>query len=309
MQKVLKWLGIAILSLVVIVVAAALLLANKYNKMADVTYTVSVPEIQVPTDSASLARGAVLAASVCSSCHGGDFAGSEFFNEPKIAIIPAPNITTGGRTKDYTTADWVRTIRYGTKPDGHGVFIMPSKDMGMMSDQDMGCLIAYLKSVPASDKMWPDPEFTFMSKVMAGAGLFGDLYHAAIIDMSDTKPRTAPEPGPTVAYGAYTVGFHGCASCHGENMNGFKTPDPVSPPGANITIGGNFGKWSLEQFSNTLRSGTTPEGKELDPKFMPWNAIGLMTDMEIEAVYNYLKSLPAMPDDEELAKYKEKNAK
>ncbi len=44
----------------------------------------------------------------------------------------------------------------------------------------------------------------------------------------------------------------------------------------------------------------------MDPKFMPWAAIGLMSDMEIEAVYNYLKSLPALPDDETVVKYKEK---
>ncbi len=309
MRKFFKWLGIVVGLIIVIIVIAALVLANKYNKMAANTYEVNVPEIAVPDDSASLARGAVIAASLCTSCHGGDFTGTEFFNEPKIAVVPAPNITNGGRTKDYTTKDWVRTVRYGVKPDNHGLFIMPSKDMGMMSDEDLGCLIAYMKTVPTSDKTWPDPHFTFMSKVMAGAGLFGDLYHADIIDLTDTKPRTAPEPGPTVEYGAYTVSFHGCKSCHGESLNGFKSPDPVSPPGANITIGGNFGKWSLEQFVETLRTGTTPEGKKLDKEFMPWTALGLMTDMELEAVYNYLKSVPSMPDSEEIVKWNEDNKK
>lgn len=306
MKKILKWIGIVVLCLIVIVVAAALILAGKYNKLADKTYTANPPELPVPTDSASIARGAIIAASICSGCHGGDFSGTPFFDEPKIAQVPAPNITKGGRTASYTTKDWIRTIRYGVKPDSHGLFIMPSKDMGKMSDADLMSLIAYMQTVPTNDKTWPDPTFTFMSKVMAGAGLFGALYHAEEIDLTDYSPRTAPEMSTSPEYGAYVVGFHGCKSCHGDQLNGFKSPDPVSPPGANITPGGNLGKWDLAAFTNTLRSGTTPEGVEMDPKFMPWAAIGLMSDMEIEAVYNYLKSLPALPDDETVVKYKEK---
>lgn len=309
MKKFFNWLGIIILGLIVIVVVAALVLANKYNKMSDKTYEVNVPEIAIPSDSASLARGAVLAASICTACHGGDFTGTAFFDVPSIAKIPAPNITSGGRTKSYTDKDWVRTLRYGVKPDNHGVFIMPSNSIGLMSDADLGSLIAYMKTIPPSDKTWPDPSFTFMSKVMAGAGMFGVLYEAEEIDLQDNKPRTAPPPGPTIEYGAYTISFHGCKSCHGQTLNGFKSPDPVSPPGANITPGGHIGKWSLDQFKETLRTGTTPEGKNLDPKFMPWEAIGLMTDLEMEATYNYLKSVPAMSDSEEIIKWEEKNKK
>lgn len=307
MRKVLKWIGIVVLCLIVLVFGAALFLANKYNRMSKNTYQADPPELALPSDSASMARGAVLAASLCSSCHGGDFAGTAFFDEPKIAQVPAPNITKGGRTASYTTKDWIRTVRYGVKPDNHGVFIMPSKDLGKMSDNDMACLIAYMQTVPSSDKTWPDPKFTFLSKIMAGAGLFGTLYYAEEIDLTDVTPRTAPAPGPTVEYGAYTVAFHGCPACHGEQLNGYKTPDPVSPPGANITPGGNLGKWDLAAFSNTLRTGTTPEGKKMDPKFMPWTSIGLMTDMEVEAVFNYLKSLPALPDHETVVKYNAKN--
>lgn len=307
MRKVFKWLGIGILSLVVIVAIAALVLTIKFNKQSKTTYEVSLPKIEAATDSASLARGAVIAASLCSGCHGGDFAGMAFFDEPGIAKIPAPNITSGGRTKDYSDADWVRTIRFAVKPDGHGTIIMPSKAMGKMSDADIAALIGYMKTVPSSDKTWPDPAFTFASRIMAGAGLFGDLYEASVIDLTDNTPKIAPPLSTDVAYGAYTAGFHGCTTCHGASLNGFKSPDPVSPPGSNITTGGNFGKWSLAEFTNTLRTGTSPEGKKLDPKFMPWQAIGLMSDLEIEALYNYLKSVPALEDAEEVTKWEAKN--
>ena len=303
-----KWFGIVVLCLIVIVLVAALLLANKQNKIAGKTYEVSLPSIPIPTDSASFVRGGVIAASLCSGCHGGDFAGADFINDPKLVVIAATNITSGGKTNDYTDADWIRIIRYGVKPDNHGAIIMPSSEMGKMSDADLGSLISYMKNVPASSKTWPEPMFTFMSKVMAGAGLFGVIYHAEIIALTDTKTITAPEPGPTIDYGKYTVGFHGCTYCHGDNLNGKFTGDPVAPPGANITVAGNFGKWSLQQFKETLRTGTTPEGKVMDTKFMPWASIGQMTDMELEAVYNYLKSVPGEEDIPKLKKYKEKHA-
>lgn len=309
MRKVFKWLGIVILTLIVIVLITVLIMVNKTNGMAKDTYEVTLPKFVAATDSASMVRGEIIANSLCSGCHGGDFAGTPFFNDEATGSVPAPNITPGGIPKDYTDADWLKIIRYGVKPDNHGAIIMPSKEMGTMSNNDIAALVGYLKTVPPSDKTWNDPKFTLLSKVLAGAGLFGDLYQAKIIDLHDTTTRVAPPYAPTVEYGAYTVGFHGCKSCHGDNLNGKKSPDPISPPGTNITKGGNFGKWSLEQFSSTLKSGTTPEGKQMDTKFMPWVAIGQMSDVEIAAVYNYLNSVPEMPDDESVIKYNEKNKK
>ncbi|MFI5171213.1 MAG: c-type cytochrome [Chitinophagales bacterium] len=309
MRKFFKWVGIVILSLVIIIVVVILLLSNKATKAGNKTYEVSVPTIEIPTDSASFVRGSVIATSICGHCHGGDFGGTPFFNEPDLAEVPAPNITKGGVTKDYSDADWIRVIRYGVKPDKTGVFIMPSLEMGKMSDKDLGALISYLKTVAASDKTWPDPKMKLLGKVMAGAGLFGELYQANLIDLTNTKPIIAPEPGPTVEYGAYTLSFHGCDACHGAGLNGYQSDRPGAPAAANLTPGGNLGKWSLDQFKETLRSGNTPEGKKLNDEFMPWAAAGLMTDMELEAIYNYLKRLPAREDDPGLKKYKEKLAK
>lgn len=307
MRKFFKWLGITVLSLIVIIVIASFVMINKYKKMAKNTYEANPAAIAILTDSASMVRGASLASSLCSGCHGGDLAGKEFFNVPELGVVPAPNITRGGRTKDYSDLDYIRSIKYGVKPDGHGLFVMPVEDFNNLSDADLGALIGFIKSVPASDKTWPDPKFTTMAQIMAGAGLFGTLYNAELLDLKDNKSIVAPEPGTSVAYGEYTMRIHGCWTCHGEQLNGAKSPDPASPPGANITGKGNIGKWSLAQFSETLHTGKTPEGKELDPEFMPWPSLGTMTDVEIEALYNYLKSVPPVDDAEVLAKWKEKN--
>ena len=307
MRKFLKWTGIVILCLGLIIVIASFIMINKYKKMATVEYEANPTPITTLTDSASLVRGASIAASLCSGCHGGDLAGKEFFNVPELGVVPAPNITRGGRTKDYSDVDYVKAIKYGVKPDGHGLFVMPVEDFNYMSDADLGALIGYLKSVPASDKTWADPTFTTMAQIMAGAGLFGTLYNAELVDLNNNKPIVAPEPGTDIAYGEYTLRIHGCWTCHGEKLNGNKSPDPASPPGSNITPGGNFGKWSLDQFKDAMRNGVTPENLKLDPEFMPWPSLGLMTDVEMEAVYNYLKSMPVAEDAEVVVKWKEKN--
>jgi hypothetical protein len=81
-------------------------------------------------------------------------------------------------------------------------------------------------------------------------------------------------------------------------LNGGIPGDPVSPPAPNITTSGNLGKWSLDQFRETMRGGKTPEGKILNPKFMPWVGVGAHDDEELEAIFNYIKSFPGLPNSE-----------
>ena len=61
----------------------------------------------------------------------------------------------------------------------------------------------------------------------------------------------------------------------------------------NITKSGNIGKWTEAEFINTLRTGKTPEGKQMDPRNMPWTMTKEFSDTEIKSVYLFLKSLPA----------------
>ena len=79
MKKFLKWLGIAVLAIVLVLVIAVLVLVNKTNGMAKKTYDVNLPKFAAANDSAALVRGAVIANSLCGGCHGGDFAGTEYY--------------------------------------------------------------------------------------------------------------------------------------------------------------------------------------------------------------------------------------
>ena len=49
--------------------------------------------------------------------------------------------------------------------------------------------------------------------------------------------------------------------------------------------------WTAEQFIQTLRTGTSPYGKKLNPSMMPWKNIGRFSDVELTAIHAYLKSV------------------
>ena len=73
-----------------------------------------------------------------------------------------------------------------------------------------------------------------------------------------------------------------------------KGGDPIAPGFpvvADISSSGNAGKWTDEQFINTLRTGVTPEGKVLNPSEMPWTMAKEFTDVELKALHLYMNSL------------------
>lgn len=306
MKTVLKWVGIVVLVLIVLVVVIAFTMKGRYSKMTKATYEVNPPAIAVMTDSASLARGESLAMSACSDCHGGDYGGKIFIDDPTLGKVYTPNITPGGKCAEYSDADYVKAIRYGIRPDGTGLLFMPTVAFHEISDADLGALIGYLKTITPVDKPSPAQELAFGAQIMAGAGLFGTLVYASELDLDNPVSKTAPPYGETPDFGEYTATIHGCTYCHGEKLNGKLTGDPNSPPASNITPGGNLGNWTYEQFADMLWTGKTPEGREMDPDQMPWTGFRLMSNTEKRALYNFLTSLPALDESEEVAAWRAK---
>ncbi|MBI2332733.1 MAG: hypothetical protein HYU84_11345 [Chloroflexi bacterium] len=92
------------------------------------------------------------------------------------------------------------------------------------------------------------------------------------------------------------VDTHDCRLCHSQELNGGPFPDPtkikISP---NLTPGGEVAFWSEEDFINTIRTGVTPGGHELDPEFMPWEDYDKFYDDKLKTIYAYLKTLPELP--------------
>lgn len=294
MKKFLKWFGIVLAGLFVLLVIAVVVLIGITSSRLNRTYRLSADPIVIPVDQASIDRGKYLVESVsaCTGCHGQDLAGTFFFDDPAIGQIYSANLTPGqgGVGAEYTDADWVHAIRHGVRPGGKPLLIMPSQNFYYYSDEDLGAIIAYLKTVPAVDKESPEPSLTLMARVLFALGAFGKM-PAEIIDHTATHP-VAPAPGITAAYGEYLLTNSTCRDCHGQQLNG-GIAGPGEPYAPNLTPGGRLAQWDEAGFVTALKTGMTPDGKRL-AEAMPWEYYSGMADDDLKAIWQYLHSLPAL---------------
>jgi len=297
MKKFLKWAGIVIGTLLVLIIIVAFYFNNKGKSALAQTFEVKQYDVELPSDSASLARGEYLVGALCRHCHSGDLGGMAFMDDPKIGFLPSSNLTPGkgSKTVNYTTSDWIRSIRHGIKPDGHGLMIMPSHAFHHMTESDLYSVVAYMKSIPPVDKEWPEKHFPFMSMMMAGMGMFGDIVPAAIID-HEAPFKTPVAEGETIEYGQYIFDISGCVDCHKSNLGGGMSPEPGAPPVPNISQASVVGQWSPEQFVMMMKTGKTPEGKLLNEKYMPWISYAQYTEADLRAIHSYIMSLPGVED-------------
>ena len=293
MKRILKWIGIVlgvlIVLLLIVVVALYVVGGSKQHKVWEVE-----PEaVTIPTDAASVARGDHLAhtVAICVQCHADNLAGKIFVNQPNLAVIYALNLTSGegGAGGEFKDPDFVRAIRHGVDPDGRALMVMPSQNFYYMSDADLGAIIAYLRTLPPVNNELPDPQVGLMGRILLATGMI--KFPAELIDHTAARP-TAAEAGVTKEYGNYLVQIGVCRDCHGENLAGGS--NPYAPLGSNLTPGGDLGKWDAATFVNVIRTGDTPTGHRLSID-MPYARYGGMTDDELNAVWLYLASLPALP--------------
>jgi mono/diheme cytochrome c family protein len=287
MRKILKWAAIGFGSLVVVIVLVVTGLTISVNNRLNKSHTVQPASFELPATDADLEEGERLASIYCAGCHAEDYAGTDFFNDPALAVIDAPNLTsgTGGVGSSYTDNDWIRAIRHGLDPRGRALFIMPSGDFFHLGDEDLGQIIAYLKTIPPADRIAGERSYGMLGRVLIGVGAFGDVLSAESIDHSAPRPA-APQPAISAAYGEYIVKTFGCATCHGAELSGGQDPDPAAPPGPNLTPGGNLGAWTNETFLTNVRTRTS--------EWMPFEGLNRMSDDELSAIFLYLQSLPAL---------------
>lgn len=257
-------------------------------------YTVVPEKIEIPTGPKAIARGKHLAWAIskCVDCHGEDLGGSIYSEGPALGRLAAANLTRGrgGVALDYTDDGWVRAIRHGIDSQGTALLFMPSQDHYFLSDEDLGALIAYLKSLPRVDRVLPRTRAGLSSRWLYLTGRL-NLIPAAEIDHEGLRPEI-PEARVTKEYGKYLIDVGGCRKCHGQNLGG--GPVPFAPPktikSSNLSPGGNIDHWELEDFTRALRTGREPDGGNIE-QFMPWKYTAGLTDNEIKAMWLYLQSL------------------
>jgi mono/diheme cytochrome c family protein len=295
MKNVFKWIVIVLGSLVGLIVVAGLVLYLMGNARFKKTYAFPPSNITIPTDAASIEYGKHRAETLCEGCHGADLSGIEkWFNAGPIGTVDSANLTSGdgGIGQEFKTdQDYINAIRHGIDPEGLPLFMPAVVSTSHLSDEDLGAIIAYVKSAPPVDHKMNGHQFKPLAKILLAVGKLGKLPVEAV---SHELHVTAPARGVTVEYGGYLVDTNDCRVCHGPQLNGGPFPDPtitlISP---NLTPGGELGSWTEEQFINTLRTGTTPSG-HLFSDHMPWKTYKLMTDDELKAIRLYLQSLPKL---------------
>lgn len=260
-------------------------------------YVVASPEIAVATDSASIARGAHVAQSFggCVECHGQNLAGGIVFDEPAIGRIYGVNLTRGrgGVGALLTDADIVRALRHGVGRDGRALKVMPSSDYAHLSDADVAALVAWVKTRAPVDATQPPVQLGPVGRALFVAGKL-PILHAERIDHTQPGGMTAV-PGVSVDYGRYIAAV-GCQGCHGPSLAGGPIVGgaPDWPPAANLTPSGELKGWSSADFARLLRTGKRPNGSPVG-QVMPIRQTKQLTDDEIQALWLYLRTLPAAP--------------
>jgi mono/diheme cytochrome c family protein len=197
-----------------------------------------------------------------------------------IGSLTSGNLTPAGRIRDWSDGEVFRAIREGFDPQGNKLLVMSGQYARYLSDDDIKSVIAFLRSQEPVGADVPRGNLSLLGLAMGGANMFPGI--------KEPPPETVPSvtPGPTAEYGKYMVSWMNCRECHGENLAGLK--GGLIPPGPSLRVAQS---WGTDQFVQTLRTGTTPYGKQLDPKMMPWKNIGRFSDDELRAIHAYLKTV------------------
>ena len=92
-MKALKWIGIVLGVLVVLIVVAYGTVYMISESRFDQTFDIQPQAVAIPTDEASLAEGERLFISRgCSDCHGENLAGNIFINDPAPGVLAGANV-------------------------------------------------------------------------------------------------------------------------------------------------------------------------------------------------------------------------
>lgn len=215
--------------------------------------------------------------------------------ELEIGLIHPRNITPDSLTGigSLTDAQIARSLRYGVGYDGRAMFdFMPFHST---SDEDLSAIISYIRSMPPVKNVVPKDSYNLLGKVIRAFALkpVGP----------DGEVLKAIKPDSTAAYGKYlATSVANCRGCHtnrdqmtgafiGKDFSGglefdekgfiFNTPN-LTP---DKNTGHIFG-WSEDVFLQRFR-----RGKVYPQSPMPWGPFARMSDLEIKAIYRYLRSV------------------
>ena len=277
----LRWLGITVGGLVVLAIMAGGIVYGLSERVLRRTYPVPVVALAIPGDAASIQEGRRLATirGCFGDCHGKQAEGRILFDDPMIARIVAPNLTTALR--HYTDAQIAVIVRNGVRPDGRSTVVMPAEAFAGMSDADLGRIIAFLRSLPVV----PGPGADVVVGPLGRLGLATGKFKTVAQLVAETVPPPAAS-NPEAEFGRYLARTI-CAECHGASLRGATNPDFTSP---DLRV---VASYPPEAFARLLRTGVAIGERQLRVmSAQARNNLSLLTDSEMAALYDYLHGLP-----------------
>jgi mono/diheme cytochrome c family protein len=306
-----------VLSLVTGIITLVMVLVLVY---LNVTYPRSdAPEnIKIKPDLQRLQRGRYLSTNVagCIGCHsirdwtrfgappkpGTEGGGGDQINEnngfPGTVIVK--NITPFSLVS-WSDGELIRAIACGVTPENEPLFpIMPYADYNTMSREDMYSIITYLKALEPIENDLGETELNFPINFIART-----------VPLKSYTPVKELQPSDTLRYGKYLTTIASCFGCHtrmerGQYAEGmdyaggreFKISSGVVRS-SNITPSSEsgIGGWNKEIFVRRFKYFDTDSTRNVTVGHqdfntpMPWTMYAGMTEEDLGAIFEYLKTL------------------
>jgi mono/diheme cytochrome c family protein len=279
MKRVAKWIGIAVGSLVALLILAAIgvflvsgyMLGRNHEARAE---TLAHPGPALLADAPRLAR-----VQGCVNCHGEGLKGRILVDDPAFGRLTAPNLTeVAARATDQQLA---AAIRQGIGHDGRSLFVMPSPQYSRMSDAEVAALISFMRSQPRS----PGPVDGFTPGPVGRAVMVAGAIRPANAKIEEYRTRAPIHLGPELAAGR-RLAANSCSECHGPALEGLTMDEGSVTPDLMIA-----GAYDLEAFKALLRTGKAAGGKKLGlMKEVAEKDFVHLTDAEIRSLHTYLQA-------------------
>lgn len=263
--------GIVVLALVVVYAGSEWILRKGH--------AVPTVAVAVPHDAASIAEGGRIARiASCRECHGANGEGKVLFEVPLVGRVAPPPLALAAAS--MTNAELARAIRHGVHKDGSSLFIMPTHALAHLSDDDLGRVIAWIRSLKQGPR--DSTARTAFGPMGRGLVLAGKLPAMASSTMAAEKQRPAN-------VGRYYVDI-ACLACHKLHQEGVmedgKTKVPALAPMA--------ASYDPAKFRHLMRTGEGAGRSDLGLMSVVAKAgFAALTDQEIVAVQAYLKGQAA----------------
>jgi mono/diheme cytochrome c family protein len=278
MRKVWRFLGIGGVGLGSMALIAFAVLYAGSQRLINRVYEVPLSAFVATDDPALVAEGERLARiRGCIGCHGAALEGRVFIDEPLLARIVAPDLTLMAR--EHSDAELERVIRRGVRRDGRSVWVMPSPMYYHLSDEDLGAIIAYIRSVAPSS----GPPTEVRLRVLGRLGLVSGQFPPLVDEIDQTASRFTPDREDALSFGRY-LALTVCTECHGADLRGAQ--DGGAP---SLGIAAAF---SSEAFARLMREGIGLGDRELGMMGgVARDRFAHFTDGEIDALHTYLRTL------------------